>query len=505
MVLYLANQTQSSSNIYRGQQLSVAELETLKNAEGGLIFMNSFISATKKYDVAAKFARRSVGQAGLKPVIFEICIDRYDGEHDQQPFADITGESWYGEGEAEILLCMRTVMHIESVSIEEPTARIRLRLCRNDHVAGLNCDTDSPLLMYDSSNLLDGRTALFKMLMTLMSIGEYHRAEQMLSIMQSSEDSPESNVLYPYAVIIEMAQVNVTDPNAFDKLQTQYDQLRKYCQTLSDRESLTDNHGFAATKAVSIMNRVQQLTQSGKMSKFDGRILMRQQSETMKAMGKWMIDFKQFPWHSSLCDSLSKWHDELDTEKESNSVHISTADFDLFESDKDAKLSEEHPSQILFLLYMASMATDNGEYDQAIEFIRNGLSIPCTNDHRVLLYNQLTKIHEKQGNWFEAIKSHQQIINMLQLPPNSSAIIEAHVQCGNEYSEIKEFSQAYNCYAKALDLQLQHYPHDHLRTSKIYIKIGDCYEKLRNVTSALENYQKAISTGHPETASDAYH
>ena len=467
--------------------------------------MNSFISATKKYDVAAKFARRPVGQAGLKPVIFEICIDRYDGEHDQQPFADITSESWYGEGEAEILLCMRTVMHIESVSIEESTTWIQLRLYRYDEVAGQNCDSDLPLLIYDSSNLLVEEMALLKMLVTLMSIGEYHRAEQVLHIMQSLEVFSESNVLCPYTAAVAILQSNLTDPNVSDRIHERFDQVREYYQAISNRESLTDNCGTHATKAVSIMDHVQHLLQSENMNRFDARILMRQQNEVLETVIKLFADPKRVRWDSLLSDYLSDAHNNFLREIESNRQHMSIADLERSKSDKDVELPEKHPIRVLHLRDMASRAANIAEYDQAIKLIQNGLSIPCTNDGRVLLYQELAEIYEKQGNWLEAIKSHQQIINMPQLPPNSSVIIEAHVRCGNEYSEIKEFSQAYNCYAKALDLQLQHYPHDHLRTSKIYIKIGDCYEKLGNVTSALESYQKAISTGHPETASGAYH
>ena len=502
--MYLANQTPSSPNIYRGQQLLVAEVETLKNAEGSLIAMNSFISATKKYDVAAKFARRSVGQAGLKPVIFEICIDRYDGEHDQQLFADITGESWYGEDEAEILLCMRTVMHIESVNIEEPTARIRLRLCRYDDVANQNCDADLPLLMYNSSNLFDEQMALFKMLITLISTGEYHRAQQVLNIMQGSGDFSGSNLVDYFAALIKMVQGDITGSNVLDRVERISNQKREFYQAVLNLKSVPDVFRTVVIEALARMDDFQRLEGSENMNELNVPTLVGQLNDVMKSMREFITNPKTLRVEASLDDILGNMHFDFLSEKEPSSQQTSTADLERFESNKDAELPEKHPTRILLLSHMALIATDNGEYDQAIKLIRNGLSIPCPNDYRVLLYQQLATIHKKQGNWLETIKSHQQIINMLQLPPNSSAIIEAHVQCGDEYSEIKEFSQAYNCYAKALDLQLQHYPHDHLQTSKIYIKIGDCYGKLGNVTSALENYQKAISTGHPETASDAY-
>lgn len=490
--------------IYRGQQVSIVELETLKNAEGGLIVMNSFVSATKRHEVAVKFARKFTGQAGLKPVIFEIGIDKYDGEQDQQPFADITGEAFYGEREAEILIGMRAVMLIESVKIQEPIAQIHLRLYRYGEMIGQNCDTDLPLLKYDFSNLIDNQMASLKMLLSLMCIGEYHKAEQMLYIIRCSEDSPSSTILDSLTTSLDIARVNTTQSNACDRIEGLLNQHRESFQAILDLELVAGIERVGVMKVLEVINHLLHLVlpENGDFSSCF--LIFRQLNNWSEMCRKYVADHNGDLTDSSLNDILRSFSVDSFTEKASKSEHISTAELEHFTFDKDPSLPESNVYCIVHLWFRAYTATKDGEYDQAIELIQNGLAIPCTNDFHILLYNQLANIYEKQENWTAAIETYQQIIKMPQLAPNSSAIIKAHGGCGDVYSKIKEFSQAFNCYTKALDLQLQHYPHDHLETSNTYIHIGYCYKNLGDVKSALDYYQKAILMGHPETMSGAY-
>jgi tetratricopeptide (TPR) repeat protein len=70
--------------------------------------------------------------------------------------------------------------------------------------------------------------------------------------------------------------------------------------------------------------------------------------------------------------------------------------------------------------------------------------------------------------------------------------------------ELDDLSEAFLSFTNALELQNQHHVPNHPLTSEIHIKIGNVFEKTDNVSAALESYDKAITFGSPDTASEAY-
>jgi tetratricopeptide (TPR) repeat protein len=120
------------------------------------------------------------------------------------------------------------------------------------------------------------------------------------------------------------------------------------------------------------------------------------------------------------------------------------------------------------------------------------------------LYEELVRTYEKQKNWLAVIESCQSIIDMPQIAPSSSSIVKAYLARGKACTEFGDLSEVYISYINALQLQDQHQTPNHPLTSEIYIKIGDVFKQIEDVSTALEYYQKAISCGLPDTSSEAY-
>ena len=102
--------------VYRGQRMTVTEIEKLKNNIGGLISMNSFVSTTIIEAKAHEFSRKYKPgqQEKTVPVVFKLTLDVALAKTINKPFANISKQSRHAS-EAEVLLSMGTVFRIKSI------------------------------------------------------------------------------------------------------------------------------------------------------------------------------------------------------------------------------------------------------------------------------------------------------------------------------------------------------------------------------------------------------
>lgn len=101
--------------VYRGQCLSLTELNHLRTNLGRLFSTNTFLSATGDFMVARVFAQKD-GRSNLESVIFEYNIDTTVTTN--RPYADIRHLS-SNRQEEEVMFCMGTIFHIKSIKQKE--------------------------------------------------------------------------------------------------------------------------------------------------------------------------------------------------------------------------------------------------------------------------------------------------------------------------------------------------------------------------------------------------
>ncbi|CAM4907654.1 unnamed protein product [Rotaria socialis] len=119
----------SPIHIYRGQLMSTAELERLKNSAGQLISMNSFLSTTTDRLSALAFLYSSAKSDGLERVLFEIDTDPQLA--DVKPFANITCLSYF-PSESEVLLMLGSILRLVGIDHDDHgVSIIRSTLCSN--------------------------------------------------------------------------------------------------------------------------------------------------------------------------------------------------------------------------------------------------------------------------------------------------------------------------------------------------------------------------------------
>jgi tetratricopeptide (TPR) repeat protein len=119
--------------VYRGQHLSIDELNLLKNNINGLVSMNTFFSATLNLNLALIFAETGTTgteTSSVQSVLFTINVS--DLNKETTPFAPIKSYSCYEE-EDEVLFTISAIFKVESVEFKDNRWNIHLRLSKEQN------------------------------------------------------------------------------------------------------------------------------------------------------------------------------------------------------------------------------------------------------------------------------------------------------------------------------------------------------------------------------------
>ena len=198
-----------------------------------MIAMSSFVSTTRDHKVAIMFVGDGEKPPNLEPVIFEICIEQSDLEEERRPFANIREVS-SKEDEDEILLCMGTVMRVESVMLGEEMTRIRLRTCPYDDSA--RQFSKMLFIPRELSISIDETFSLFAMGQILLNVGEYKKAEQFLNMIKSSIPPFVNKLIQLSLAGARMNQIKMDNPDDESNMLILMHELQKLYQSMANCE-----------------------------------------------------------------------------------------------------------------------------------------------------------------------------------------------------------------------------------------------------------------------------
>jgi tetratricopeptide (TPR) repeat protein len=467
------------------------ELEQLKNSVGDLIAMTSFVSTTKNREVAIQYAGYGEHSADHKPVIFETCIDESVVGDEQLPFADISHVSHFKE-EDEVLLCMSTVMRIDSVELIDQITWIRLRMCRRDV-----CDwqtTNLGLVINGFLNSNDENVLLLGLGITFGLIGDYEKAEQALHMVKPFMDPAMEIQRQIRLCEARVAQMDITEITFKNRFHAETCELQKLTQSLIDLIPSNVNIPDVLIQQNQMMLQFINKTPNNSPS---SNMIMKTLYDGIEALFSKPEPFSP----SSMAKKLVR--PSIQMEKPINNPIVSMK-YDELRSKMGEILPETSLARVIASLPTDADIMEEGGNDRAIESLRDTLLKTPNDSIRINLYTRLIIAYREKEDWLAVIECCQNIIHMQQLAPNAASIVRAHMHCGDAFSELGDLSEALLSYTNALELQHQHHPPQHPLTGDVHIKIGDLFEKLDDVNAALESYQTAISLGLPGTASEAY-
>jgi tetratricopeptide (TPR) repeat protein len=164
--------------VYRGQGLSKANFEQMKETKGGLMSFNNFLSTSKDRTVSFRFARNALADPDSVGILFVMTINP---SKSTTPFASINGVSYFKDKEDEVLFSMHTVFRINDIkSMGENQRLIQVDLT----LTGENDDKDLRKL----TDSIRGETypdseGWYRLAMVLHKLGQPGKAQQVYEVL----------------------------------------------------------------------------------------------------------------------------------------------------------------------------------------------------------------------------------------------------------------------------------------------------------------------------------
>ena len=152
----------------------------------------------------------------------------------------------------------------------------------------------------------------------------------------------------------------------------------------------------------------------------------------------------------------------------------------------------------LSMKYMAQAYDGMGEYDKAIENIKEAIKMfekpyknyGQINELMIWSYSILGDLYEKKGDKEQAFICIEKAVELAEKAGKPVNIIRAYGCAGKVYFNTGDFEKALKCHSKALTLAED--MHDPLFLWECYFYTGKTYEKLGNNQEALKAYGNAI-------------
>ena len=487
---------QHVQTLYRGQQMAASELIQLQKCVGGTIAMPSFVSTTKNLDVAKLFAGNGEERPARESVMFEIFIDECENDYERSPFADISAIS-AKRGEAEVLLCLGTTLRVESVKVKEQLTWIRVRMSQreeNEEWRQLASGFDT---LMDEDFVLSECVALLKLSVVLYFTNDDRKMEQLVKALCSSTCEPADPLIsLLYECMSLLVQIPARPSSEFDlkrRLSMNYKRVQEHLQPLLDSPSMNGRARDLFLKAKTLNDGfIQRIRSNADPLICIGHLL--EGVDTHPAL-------KEHPALELIIKILPPSFEVLNR---SNQSSIMMSD-NILQAYYDRVFPEKGYDRASWYLQLAEVAEEQGNDEEAIRLLREGLSVPCSERHSSInLYLCLQLIYTRQKNWFAVIECCQAIINMPQLFPNSPRIVNAYINCGWACRALKDYSEALIYYATALELQHQHHLPRHPLTTEVYVEMGILFFEVGDADTAVEYFQIAITLDLPESRSKAH-
>ena len=177
--------------VYRGQGLSKADFEKMKETKGGLMSFNNFLSTSKVRDVSLRFARNALTDPDSVGILFVMTIDP---SKSTTPFASINGVSYFKDEEDEILFSMHTVFRINGIKpLGENQRLIQVDLT----LTGENDDKDLRILTDRiREDTFSDDEGWYRLGWALFKMGQFQKCQQVYEVMleQATDEIEKGNI-----------------------------------------------------------------------------------------------------------------------------------------------------------------------------------------------------------------------------------------------------------------------------------------------------------------------
>ncbi|CAF0972193.1 unnamed protein product [Adineta steineri] len=136
-----------------------------------------------------------------------------------------------------------------------------------------------------------------------------------------------------------------------------------------------------------------------------------------------------------------------------------------------------------------------GQFTKAQEVFEVLLDQTRNESDKASIYYQLGWVKCNQGEYQEALLSHEKALTIRQqsLPSDHPDLGDSYNRIGNVYGMMRGYPKALSYHEKALVIRQQSLPSNHLGLGASYNNIGNVYDSMGDYPKALSNYEKAVA------------
>ena len=492
---------------YRGQGISQKDFERLKEAQGGLMSFNNFLSTSFEQSVAFTLADSAVQNPDLVGILFQITIKPFVSSC---PFAILIGISYFKE-EQEILFSMHSIFRIESIKQTDDNSRIWLvnLTLTNDN------DPQLQILTECIRKETEGSIGWERLGQLMIKLGHFTKAEEF------------------YRMLLEKVDVETEKANLFHVLgcikneQGEYTEAVKFCEQsieISEKISplnpinLAAGYSSLATvyksmgeygKALSYYEKVIEIREKNLPANHDHlAISYINIAGVYDSMGEYLKAVLYYERALEIeQNNLPVNHPSLATSYNNIGVlykNIAEYSKALSYYEKALRIEEKtlpvnHPDFAQSYNNIAGVYDSMGEYSKALSYYERALEIEektlSNHSHLATFHNNIGSIHDNMGEYSKAILSFEKAIEILQtnLPENLPYLASTYNNIGSVYNNMKKYKAALSYHEKAIEILTKNFPEDHPSLAGAYNNIGSVYDKMGKHAKAIIYFEKAVA------------
>ncbi|CAF3548332.1 unnamed protein product [Rotaria sp. Silwood1] len=386
----LSSSTSHKLRVYRGQSLTLAELDLLRKNVSELISMNSFLSTTFNEELAKTYAgsnNDSDDPSSFQSVLF--IMDIYNMSKETIPFAILKDSlCCQNDGEDEVLFSIGAIFKIQSVEQQNDMWHVHLELSKEQNELSQNL-LDHMLKQIGSGiDLLSFGWFLFRM-------GEYEKAEHYIQLMLKQLPSTDKGIGNAYNLLgLIYADNNKLEQSVqfYEKALDVYSKLK--CQNSSQVIAIHCNLGLAHLASDDIRSAELQLDEAENI-----------------------LSNMAHPKDPLLVNTVESFKAKIETAYGSGANALTSLELVL--ADKIKRLPPNHPSIASTWNTMGRVNENMYNnvnalkcFQQALDIGKKGL--PSDNKDLAEYYTNVARIFEKERNYKLALQHYESALEIME-------------------------------------------------------------------------------------------
>ena len=371
--------------VYRGQGLSKADFQKMKETKGGLMSFNNFLSTSTDRNVSLRFVHSALTDPDSVGILFVMNIDP---SKSKTPFASINGISYFPE-EDEVLFSMHSVFRIYDIkSMAENQHLIQVDLT----LTGENDDKDlRELTDHIREETYPDEGGWYRLGLMLDKMGQFEKSQQVYEVLleQATNESEKAVIYYQIASAKD-------DQGEYKEAITFYEKALEI-----DKKTLSPNDPELAKTYNSIGSVYYNMGEYSKgLSYYEKALVIKQQSlpsnHPSLAMSYNNIGIVYYNMGEYL-KALSSYEKALEIKQQS--------------------LPSNHPSLASSYNNIGNVYQNMVEYSKALSSYEKALeirqqSLPSNHPDLGASYNNIGMIYEKMGEYSKAQSFYERAVNI---------------------------------------------------------------------------------------------